>query len=185
MTLLAVPRPLPKASVEYAWVQPHKLLLSALKSEVSPSQQMGGGIRKKTYWKRREEGTCLTYLQRWKINQVSHLFRAPAKRVQQEALAQASLLAHTLDCTSVRRLCLLSARAMLLFYLNMEVLGCVYASAFVSVCPYHFAWSPGQLPGNRGRQLSTAGQQTLPHAHGFDKRHRSALIRYQVRVASG
>lgn len=51
MTLPTVPWPLPKASVEYAWVQPHKMLLSALKSVGSPTQQIGrGGVRRKTYW---------------------------------------------------------------------------------------------------------------------------------------
>lgn len=42
MTLLTVPWLLPQASVEYAWVQPLKLLFSALKSVGNPTQQMGG-----------------------------------------------------------------------------------------------------------------------------------------------
>lgn len=53
MTLLAVAWPLPKASVEYTWVQHHKLLLSALKSVGSPTQQV---VWEKTWWmKKRDE----------------------------------------------------------------------------------------------------------------------------------
>lgn len=65
----------------------------------------------------------------------------PLQRERREAAAPASIAgSHTqlgvcIDFVFV----LVRACTQLFVYLNMEVLECVYASAFVSVCPYHFA----------------------------------------------
>lgn len=88
MTLLTVPWPLPKASVEYAWVQPHKLQLSALKSVGSPTQQMGRGSERKLTERERAEKRKLVWLifNGWKINQISSLFASPLQRRRQEGV---------------------------------------------------------------------------------------------------
>lgn len=72
----------------------------------------------------------------------------------QVTLVQASMLASRLNSYSscdITHACLGSVAV----YFTKEVLEYVYASAFVSVCPYNFAGSPGQLPGNCGMLLST------------------------------
>ncbi|MEQ2167641.1 hypothetical protein GOODEAATRI_006123 [Goodea atripinnis] len=69
----------------------------------------------------------------------------------QVALAPARRLASQLNSKLSFHLCLDSVA----LYLNKEVFEYVYASAFVSVCPYNFARNPGELPGNCGMLLST------------------------------
>lgn len=174
MTLLTVPWPLPKASVEYAWVQPHKLQLSALKSVGSPTQQMGGGSERKLTERERAEKRKLVWLifNGWKINQISSLFASALQRQRQEGVCTSRHADSQHTTTCARWLCFprscvrMHAAVCALEY--GSAFECVYASAFVSVCPYHFAWSSGQLPGNCGRgRLSARAGQTLPHAYGF------------------
>lgn len=74
MALPSVRWPLPKASVEYTWVQLGKVLRSALKSRGSPAQQMcgmvwgwwwwvGGLSERKLTEREKRDGTPLNYLQ--------------------------------------------------------------------------------------------------------------------------
>lgn len=175
MTLLTVPWPLPKASVEYAWVQPHKLLLSALKSVGSPAQQMGGD-QKENLVKEKERRTCLTYLQWWEIKPRFPLFMLPLRRERQEALARAAMLVRT------PRAC-------------MHPIVCAWMWECSDVCLQVLLWVSVHIilpEALDSCQATVAGssalgraEQTLPHAYGFDKRRRSARIRYQVRVAAG
>lgn len=132
MTLLTVPWLLPKASVEYAWVQPPKLLLSALKSVGSPTQQMqggrGGAERKLT--EREEERTCLTYLQWWKINQIFLSSCCPCKEsIIKRSLKLAWYFMHSTACVRVQQLCFCA-------HVRMHAAVCVlgYGSAWMCVC---------------------------------------------------
>lgn len=59
------------------------------------------------------------------------------QRERQEAVAQAGV--HTLTCALTLFFVFVYTCMLLFVHLNMDVFECVYASAFVSVCPYHFA----------------------------------------------
>lgn len=167
MTPLTVPLHYLKQVLNIHEFQLHKLLLSALKSEGSPTQQMGRRCpeRKLTEREREKKREHVWLIFIGGRQTTFPLFILPLQRGLQEALAQANMLVHTLNCASELTACVCSScTCMLLFlYLNIDVLECLYASAFVSVCPYYFASSSGRLPGNCGRQLSTR-----PGGHGAD-----------------
>lgn len=157
MTLLTVPWPLPKASVEYTWVHLHKLLLSALKSVGSPTQQMGGGgrsERKLTEWEREKKRELV-----WLILNGGRQTTFPLRVSHAErATGGASMLgSHTqmFACVDFVFVLIVHMHAAVCVLAYGSAGMSVYACAFVSVCPYYFAWSSGQLPGNCGRQLST------------------------------
>lgn len=174
MTLLTAPWPLPKASVEYAWVQPHKLLLSALKSVGSPAQQMegqgrGGSERKLSEREREEEGTCLTYPQWRKINQN---FLSSCCPCEKRATAGSSSSYHA---SSYTQLCVC---ALTLFFVFMHAAVCVleygsawmsvYASAFFSWVSVHIIlpealWTVARQLWQAARR--SAGQPRSRHVH--------------------
>lgn len=190
MTLLTVPWPLPKASVEYAWVQPHKLQLSALKSVGSPTQQMGRGSERKLTERERAEKRKLVWLifNGWKINQISSLFASAWQRQRQEGVCSSR---HADSNTRARVDFVFRAHAcacmQLFVHLNMEVLSnvCMQVLLWVSV---HIIL-PEALDSCQATVAEAGSALGLDrHFHMpmvFDKRHRSAQIHYQVRVASG
>lgn len=97
MTLLSVWWPLPKASVEYTWVQLAKVLRSALKSGGSPAQQMCGLL---VWWGGYQKGNSLNEKKRWNSFKFSSVVGDTLRFLRSRCAPGGSLpcLVHALGC---------------------------------------------------------------------------------------
>lgn len=173
MTCLTVPLPLPKASVEYTWVQLHKLLLSALKSVGSPTQQMGRGCPER---KLKETGTCLTHVHVVEDKR----FLSSCCPCKEGWLRQACQFTHSTVRLSLQHVCAHCAHACCCF--------CTWIWKCRNVCMQVLLWvsvhiifpealdsCQATVAGSSALGLA-ATEQILPPVCGFDQQHRSVTL---------